>query len=94
MIERQYFIPEPEEFIAEKPLTPAMKEIKKKRDEEIRDVIAGRSDKMIVVVGPCSAHEPAPTLEYISRLGKLNEKVKDKLVIIPYLNIFPPHKWG
>ena len=94
MIERQYFIPEPEEFIAEKPLTPAMKEIKKQRDEEIRNVIAGRSDKMIVVVGPCSAHEPAPTLEYISRLGKLNEKVKDKLVIIPRIYTNKPRTKG
>ena len=62
------------------PLSPEMKKIKKARDEEIRDVIAGRSDKMLVVIGPCSAHEPAPTLEYISRLGKLNEKVNWFLV--------------
>ena len=71
MIEKQYFIPEPEEFIAEKPLTPAMKAIKKQRDEEIRNVIAGRSNKMLVIVGPCSAHEPAPTLEYISPLKRV-----------------------
>ena len=94
MIEKQYFIPEPEEFIAEKPLTPAMKAIKKQRDEEIRDVIAGRSNKMLVVVGPCSAHEPAPTLEYISRLGKLNEKVKEKLVIIPRVYTNKPRTKG
>ena len=94
MIEKQYFIPEPEEFIAEKPLTPAMKLIKKQRDEEIRDVIAGRSNKMLVVVGPCSAHEPAPTLEYISRLGKLNEKVKDKLVIVPRVYTNKPRTKG
>ena len=94
MIEKQYFIPEPEEFIAEKPLTPAMKAIKKQRDEEIRDVIAGRSNKMLVIVGPCSAHEPAPTLEYISRLGKLNEKVKDKLVIIPRVYTNKPRTKG
>ena len=94
MIEKQYFIPEPEEFIAEKPLTPAMKAIKKQRDEEIRNVIAGRSNKMLVIVGPCSAHEPAPTLEYISRLGKLNEKVKDKLVIIPRVYTNKPRTKG
>ena len=94
MIEKQYFIPEPEEFIAEKPLTPAMKAIKKQRDEEIRDVIAGRSNKMLVVVGPCSAHEPAPTLEYISRLGKLNEKVKEKLVIVPRVYTNKPRTKG
>ncbi len=94
MLEKQYFIPEPEEFIAEKPLTEEMKKVKKERDIEIRDVIAGRSDKMLVVVGPCSAHEPAPTLEYISRLGKLNEKVKDKLVIVPRIYTNKPRTKG
>ena len=69
MLEKQYFIPEPEEFIAESPMSAELKKIKAERDNEIRDVIAGRKDKMLVVIGPCSAHEPAPTLEYISRLG-------------------------
>ncbi len=94
MLEKQNYIPEPEEFIAEKPLTPALREIKKERDKEVRDVIAGRSGKMLVVVGPCSAHEPAPTLEYISRLGKLNEKVKDKLVIVPRIYTNKPRTKG
>ena len=94
MLEKQYFIPEPEEFIAETPLTPAMKEIKKGRDEEIKDVISGKSNKLLVIVGPCSAHEPAPTLEYISRLGKLNEKVKDKLVIVPRVYTNKPRTKG
>ena len=94
MLEKQYFIPEPEEFIQESPLSAAHKEIKKARDEEIRDVIAGRSEKMLVVVGPCSAHESAPTLEYISRLGKLNEKVKDKLVIVPRIYTNKPRTKG
>ncbi len=94
MLEKQNFVPEPEEFIAEKPLTPALKEIKRARDEEIRDVIAGRSEKMLVVIGPCSAHEPAPTLEYISRLGKINEQVKDKLVIVPRIYTNKPRTKG
>ena len=94
MLEKQCFIPEPEEFIAEKPMTAEMKKIKGARDAEIRDVIAGRSDKMLIVVGPCSAHEPAPTLEYISRLGKLNEKVKEKLVIVPRVYTNKPRTKG
>ena len=90
MLEKQYFIPEPEEFISEKPMTAAMKQIKKERDQEVRDAIAGRSDKMLVIVGPCSAHEPAPTLEYISRLGKLNEKVyiNEQIVACRYGNVY------
>ncbi len=94
MLERQYFIPEPEEFISETPMTAELKNIKKSRDEEIRAVISGNSEKMLVIVGPCSAHEPAPTLEYISRLGKLNEKVKDKLVIVPRVYTNKPRTKG
>lgn len=42
-----------------------------------------KATKMLMIVGPCSAHESAPVLEYISRLGRLNERVKDKLVLVP-----------
>ena len=94
MLEKQNFIPEPEEFISETPMTETLKKIKRERDEEIRDVISGKSDKMLVVVGPCSAHEPAPTLEYISRLGKLNEKLKEKLVIVPRIYTNKPRTKG
>ena len=94
MLEKQYFIPEPEEFISESPMTAELKKIKKERDEEIRAVISGNSEKMLVIVGPCSAHEPAPTLEYIKRLGKLNEQVKDKLVIVPRIYTNKPRTKG
>ena len=94
MLEKQYFIPEPEEFIQESPLTATLKEIKQKRDEEIKDVLAGKSDKMLIIIGPCSAHESAPTLEYISRLGKINEQVKDKLVIVPRIYTNKPRTKG
>ncbi len=94
MLEKQNFIPEPEEFIAETPMTEALKKIKNERDEEVRSVISGKSDKMLVVIGPCSAHEPAPTLEYISRLGKLNEKLKEKLVIVPRIYTNKPRTKG
>ena len=94
MLEKQYFIPEPEEFMAETPMTDALKAIKAERDKEICDVITGKSEKMLVVVGPCSAHEPAPTLEYIARLGKLHEQVKDKLVIVPRVYTNKPRTKG
>lgn len=94
MLEKQYFIPEPEEFIAESSLTKEMKKIKAQRDEEIKDVITGKSNKLLVVIGPCSAHESAPTLEYISRLGKLNEKVKNELVIVPRIYTNKPRTKG
>ena len=94
MLEKQYYIPEPEEFMAENPLPESPKEVKRHRDEEVRAVISGRSDKMLMIVGPCSAHESAPVLEYISRLGKLNERVKEKLVLVPRIYTNKPRTKG
>ena len=94
MLTKQNYIPEPETFIAESPLTPALLEIKKQRDAEIKDVLSGKSNKMLVVIGPCSAHEPAPTLEYISRLGKVSQQVQDKLVLVPRIYTNKPRTKG
>lgn len=94
MLEKQYFIPEPEEFIAETPLPEDLRAIKAERDKEIKRALSGESDKMLVIVGPCSAHESAPVLEYISRLGKLNEKVKEKLVLVPRIYTNKPRTKG
>ncbi len=94
MLEKQYFIPEPEEFIKELPMTKQMKAMKAQRDEEIRGVITGKSNKLLVVIGPCSAHESASTLEYVNRLGKLHEKVKNELVIIPRIYTNKPRTKG
>lgn len=94
MLEKQYFIPEPEEFIAETPLPEELKKIKAARDEEIRKVLSGESEKMLVIVGPCSAHESAPVLEYISRLGRLNERVEERLVLVPRVYTNKPRTKG
>lgn len=94
MLEKQYYIPEPEEFMAENPLPENLREVKRRRDEEVRAVISGRSGKMLMIVGPCSAHESAPVLEYISRLAKLNERVKEKLVIVPRIYTNKPRTKG
>ena len=94
MLTKQKYIPDPETFIAENPLTPALQAVKAERDKEICDVIAGKSDKILVVVGPCSAHDSAATLEYISRLGKVNEQVKDKLVLVPRIYTNKPRTNG
>ena len=94
MLEKQCYIPEPEEFIAETPLSEPLKKLKKKRDEEVKAVVSGKSEKMLLIIGPCSAHESAPVLEYISRLGKLNERVKDKLVLVPRIYTNKPRTKG
>lgn len=94
MFEKQIRIPEPEEIKAARPLPESLKSIKNERVKLIADVITGKSDRMIVIVGPCSAHAEKPVLDYIERLGRLNEKVKDKLVIVPRIYTNKPRTKG
>ncbi len=94
MLQKQNRIPSPQEFLAKIPLPPALKKIKEKRDGEIRAAISGESGKLLVVVGPCSAHAHAPVLEYITRLGKTQEKLGEKLVIVPRIYTNKPRTKG
>lgn len=94
MFAKQIRIPSAEEIISDLPLPKSLAAVKKERDELCKDVIAGRSNRLLVVVGPCSAHEPAPVLEYVKRLGKLNERVKDKLVLVPRIYTNKPRSRG
>lgn len=94
MFEKQIKIPEPEEIKVLAPLPEALKKIKAERDKAVSDVIVGKSDKLMVIVGPCSAHAEKPVLDYVERLGRLNEKVKDKLVIVPRIYTNKPRTKG
>ena len=94
MFTKQIKIPDPEEILAQMPMPESLKQIKAGRDKLVSDVITGKSDKLIMIVGPCSAHEAKPVLEYVERLGKLNEKVKDKLVLVPRIYTNKPRTRG
>ncbi len=94
MFEKQILIPSAEEIIAERPVPAELKKIKAERDKLAIDVITGKSDKLLVIVGPCSAHEEKPVLDYVARLGKLNESVKEKLVLIPRIYTAKPRTRG
>ena len=94
MFTRQAHIPSPEQLRDELPLTKELTAIKKERDRLTMDVIAGRTEKLLLIIGPCSAHESAPVLEYVRRLGKLNERVKDKLVLVPRIYTNKPRTKG
>ena len=94
MFEKQIEIPSAEEIVKKMPLPASLKKIKQERDKLVADVISGKSDKLLVIVGPCSAHEAKPVLDYVERLGKLNEKVKDKLVLVPRIYTNKPRSKG
>ena len=87
-------LPIPQEVKKEFPLTEHMKQVKAVRDEAINAVFDGSSDKFILIVGPCSADHSEPVLEYISRLRKVQEKVSDKIIIIPRIYTNKPRTTG
>jgi len=87
-------LPTPEEIRSKYPVPEHLQKLKTERDEMIRDVITGKSDKFLVIVGPCSADNEDSVCEYVSRLGRLNEKVKDKLVLIPRIYTNKPRTTG
>ena len=86
--------PGPEEILASIPMTDGLKEIKKKRDQEIISVLEKRSDKFIVLIGPCSAHNEDAVCEYVSKLAVIQEQVKDRLVLIPRIYTNKPRTTG
>lgn len=87
-------LPVPKDVKAEFPVTEDLAKIKEDRDEEIRKIFCGESNKLILVIGPCSADSREPVLEYISRLKRVEEKVKDKLFIIPRIYTNKPRTTG
>ena len=87
-------LPIPKETKEKYPVSAAATEAKEKRDKEISDVFCGKSDKMILVIGPCSADSEAPVMEYVYRLKKLQDKVEDKLILIPRIYTNKPRTTG
>lgn len=87
-------LPIPQEVKKEFPLTEKMIQVKAERDEEIRKVFEGKSDKFILVIGPCSADYSEPVLEYISRLRKISDQVSDKIIIVPRIYTNKPRTTG
>ncbi len=76
-------LPIPKLIKEEYPLTERAAQIKKERDEEIRAIFEGRVRKLILIIGPCSADNEASVMDYVCRLAKIQQKVRDKIFIIP-----------
>ena len=87
-------LPTPTEIKEQYPVPEEIKTLKAKRDSEIADVITGKSDKLLVIIGPCSADNEAAVLDYESRLVKVQEKIKDKVIIIPRVYTNKPRTTG
>ena len=87
-------LPSPKEIIEQYPLASEYTTLKKRRDQMITDVLSGKSDKFLVIIGPCSADNEDAVCDYISRLAKVNDKVNDKLILIPRIYTNKPRTTG
>ncbi len=87
-------LPTPSELKEQFPISKKITAIKETRDQEIKDIFSGKSDKLILVIGPCSADHEDAVIDYISRLSKVQEKVKDKILMIPRIYTNKPRTVG
>lgn len=87
-------LPIPKEIKEQYPVTEEMAKIKEQRDDEIRKVFTGESDKFILVIGPCSADREDAVIDYIHRLRTVQDKVEDKIIIIPRIYTNKPRTTG
>ena len=87
-------LPIPKDIKAQYPLTDTLAAIKAERDEQIADIFTGKSEKMLLIIGPCSADREDAVLDYCTRLARLQEQVSDKLILIPRVYTNKPRTTG
>ena len=87
-------LPTPQEIREMYPVPDHVAQIKKERDEEIRKIFTGESDRFIAIIGPCSADNEESVCDYVRRLVRVQEKIKDKVLIIPRIYTNKPRTTG
>ncbi len=87
-------LPIPKEIKEMYPMTDALAAIKAERDAQIKGIFTGENDKLLLIIGPCSADAEAPVLDYVGRLARLQERVADKMVIVPRVYTNKPRTVG
>ena len=87
-------LPVPKDIKEQYPLSPDVAKIKAAEDEEIRRIFSGESNKFLLVIGPCSADREDAVIDYISRLRTVQDKVSDKIVIVPRIYTNKPRTTG
>ena len=87
-------LPVPQEIKELYPLTAELTRIKAERDQQIADAFTGKSNKLMLIIGPCSADREDAVLDYCERLAFLQEKTADKLILIPRVYTNKPRTTG
>ncbi|MCF0145481.1 MAG: 3-deoxy-7-phosphoheptulonate synthase, partial [Eubacterium sp.] len=87
-------IPSPEELQEIAPVSAAVKAVKEDRDNQIRKIFTGEDDRFLLIIGPCSADHEDSVLEYVERLARIQEEVKDHLLLVPRIYTNKPRTTG
>lgn len=87
-------VPSPEEIRDAHPMSAELAKVKAQRDKEIKDIFTGADNRFITIIGPCSADYEESVLDYLNRLAKVQEKIKDKVLVIPRIYTNKPRTNG
>ncbi|HIY18215.1 MAG TPA: 3-deoxy-7-phosphoheptulonate synthase [Candidatus Blautia avistercoris] len=87
-------LPTPSEIRGQYPISERVKALKNQRDQEIRDIFTGKSDKFLAIIGPCSADNEDAVCDYLTRLRKVQDAIEDKVLIIPRVYTNKPRTTG
>ena len=87
-------LPTLQEIKAMYPLDDALAAHKKDTDATLKNIFSGKDNRLLLVIGPCSADREDAVLDYISRLRRVQEKVADKIVIVPRIYTNKPRTTG
>ncbi len=87
-------LPIPKLIKEQYPVTEAMQKVKDERDAQLRKIFTGESDRFLLVIGPCSADFKESVLDYVGRLRLLEDKVRDKIMIVPRIYTNKPRTTG
>ena len=87
-------LPIPKDIKEMFPISDSFAALKEEKDREVRDILAGRLDKFLLLVGPCSADNEEAVLDYLSRLAAVQEKVAERICIIPRVYTNKPRTTG
>ncbi len=87
-------LPIPKELKEQYPIDDKLKKIKEDRDVEIKNIFEGKDNRFLLIIGPCSADREDAVLEYMTKLRDVQEKVKDKIFIIPRVYTNKPRTNG
>ena len=87
-------LPSPQEIREQFPLPAGLNRVKEERDAQIRDVLTGKDSRFLVIIGPCSADNEHAVLDYVTRLAAVQEKVKERLILIPRVYTNKPRTTG